>query len=34
MIKLSERCEQYEIITKKIQTNTRISYLTAFARSR
>ncbi len=34
MIELAERCEQYEIIAKKIETNMRISYLTAFARSR
>jgi hypothetical protein len=34
MIKLSERCEQNEVIAKKIQNNMRILYLTAFARSR
>ena len=34
MIKLSESCEQFEKIRNKIQANTRISYLTAFARSR
>ncbi|CAF4164534.1 unnamed protein product, partial [Rotaria sordida] len=34
MIELIERCEQYEIISKRIQNNTMILYLTAFARSR
>ncbi|CAM4785220.1 unnamed protein product [Rotaria magnacalcarata] len=34
MIELTERCEKYEIISKKIQNNMMISYLTAFARSR
>jgi hypothetical protein len=34
MIELTERCEKNEIISKKIQNNMRISYLTAFARSR
>jgi len=34
MIELTERCEKYEIIAKKIEDNMRISYLTAFARSR
>jgi hypothetical protein len=34
MIELIERCEQYEIISSKIQNNMMISYLTAFARSR
>lgn len=34
MIELSERCEQCEIISKKISNNMMISYLTAFARSR
>ncbi|CAF4592052.1 unnamed protein product [Rotaria sp. Silwood1] len=34
MIELSERCEQNETISKKLQNNMMISYLTAFARSR
>jgi hypothetical protein len=34
MIELTERCQQYEIIAKEIENNMRISYLTAFARSR
>lgn len=34
MIVLYERCEANKIIAKKIENNMRISYLTAFARSR
>ena len=34
MIELSKRCRQYDIISKKIQNNMRILYLTAFAQSR
>lgn len=34
MIVLSERCAANKIIAKDIQNNTRILYLTAFARSR
>lgn len=34
MIELIERCEQYDIISQRIQNNTMLSYLTAFARSR
>ena len=34
MIELTERCAQFEIISKEIKNNMRILYLTAFARSR
>ncbi|CAF0791592.1 unnamed protein product [Adineta ricciae] len=34
MIELIERCEQYPCVSKNIQNNTMISYLTAFAHSR
>jgi len=34
MIRLSERCSEFDRISNKIQNNTRICYLTAFARSR
>jgi hypothetical protein len=34
MIELTERCGEYDVISKKIQNNMRISYLTAFAHSR